>query len=363
MKEKKEHSRIFERIEELCALPSISGFEYKVAPNIARLWGEHFDSVYTDAVGSTLLCKKCGREGAPRILVDAHIDEIGLLVAQVLEGGFLRITNIGGIDRAVLQAADVLVYPCEGEPIGGVIISAPPHLRDGEEGKLPKIDDLLVDVGYGFTKEELEQICPVGTPVGFAPYYSRFGEYAAGKSFDDKACAAAALCAVADTPAESLAGDVYVSLSAREETSRVGAGTKNSCFGIAPHYAAALDVNLGDAPDAPKRETVPLGRGISISHSAATDRCLTELCESLCKECGIAFTPCAAPSSTGTNATDIGLVRTGVPVVDIGLPLRNMHTYNEVLCLNDVTALYAFVCKFITSCAIADAFSGEDVYE
>ena len=117
----------------------------------------------------------------------------------------------------------------------------------------------------GYTKEELCELIPIGTPVGFAPCYSELiNEYIAGKSFDDKACAAIALRAILDTPKEDLVSDVCVSLSAREETAKDG-GVRNICFREQPDYAMVIDVNLGDAPSAPKRETVPMGKGISIA--------------------------------------------------------------------------------------------------
>ncbi len=347
--------RLADDIKALCSLFSISGFEYRGAEELRALWGESFDELRTDAVGNHILLKRCGRENASKILIDAHFDEVGMIVTEVLEGGFLRVTSIGGIDRAILQAADVCVYT-KNEILKGVIISAPPHLRSASDGKLPELDKLLVDMG-GYTKEELEESCPVGTPVGFAPIYSRFGEdFMAGKSLDDKACAAIVLRALSDTVCEELAGDVYVCLSAREETAHDG-GVRTACFNVSPDYAMTIDVNLGDAPNIDTRETVPLGKGPSISYSAATDRLLTASLARICKEKEIAFTPCAAPSSTGTNATSVNLVRTGIPVVDVGLPIRNMHTYNEVLTLSDAEALYRLVCEFAKSKDIADLFT------
>ncbi len=347
--------KLFDDIKSLCALFSLSGFEYRGADEIRALWGNDFDELRTDAVGNHVLLKRSGKENAPKILIDAHFDEVGMIVTEVLEGGFLRMTNIGGIDRAILQAADVCVY-AKDEVLNGVIISAPPHLRSASDGKLPALDKLLVDMG-GYTKEELEEKCPVGTPIGFAPVYSRFGgDFMSGKSLDDKACGAIALRAIADTPREALAGDVYICLSAREETAHDG-GVRTACFNIMPDYAMTIDVNLGDAPDIDARETVPLGKGPSVCYSAATDRLLTCKIAELCKEKEIAFTPCAAPSSTGTNATSVNLVRTGIPVVDVGLPLRNMHTYNEVLTLGDAEALYRLVCEFAKDKTAADLFT------
>jgi endoglucanase len=289
------------------------------------------------------------------VLIDAHLDEVGMIVSDVLEGGFLRIVGIGGIDPAIMQAADVVVYGKE--EMRGVVVSTPPHLRSSDEKKLTPIDELLIDVGQGYTKEELCELIPIGTPVGFAPCYSELSnEYIAGKSFDDKACAAVALMAVLDTPADSLAADVYVALSAREETARDG-GVRNVCFREEPDYAMVIDVNLAAVPDTPRHETVDYGAGVSISISAITDRKLTKMTEKLCSEKEIKFTRIASPSSTGTNTPVMNLAGRGIPTVDVGLPLKNMHTYNETLSMSDMEELCKLVEAFVTSEDIKEAFA------
>ena len=140
-------------------------------------------------------------------------------------------------------------------------------------------------------------------------------------------------------------------------------GVANVCFGEAPDYAMVIDVNLGNAPDAPERETVPMRKGISICFSAATDRELSRMTQSLCESREIPFSLCVCPSSTGTNATAVNLVGEGIPVVDIGLPLRNMHTYNEVISLDDCETLYRAVGEFIRSREIAERFGKEAAYD
>ena len=97
-------------ITELSEIMSVSGFEHRAADKIRELYAPYFDEIMTDRVGNHTLIKRCGREDAPKILIDAHFDEVGMLVSDVLEGGFLRIVNIGGIDPAIMQAADVVVY-------------------------------------------------------------------------------------------------------------------------------------------------------------------------------------------------------------------------------------------------------------
>ena len=350
---------LIDDVIKLCSIPSLSGFEYRASEKVKEIYEGKFDEIYTDLVGNQVLVRRCGKEGAPKILVDAHMDEVGMMVTDVLEGGFLRMTKVGGIDPAIIQASDVII--CGKETLRGVAVSTPPHLRAGRDAKLPPIEEVLVDVGLGYTLEELQEMIPLGSPIVYAPVYSELGEkYIAGKSFDDKACGAIAARAIIDTPREELAGDVYLSLSAREETSRLG-GVSASTFKIDPDYAFVIDVNLGNGPDIPSNETVKLGGGISISWSAATHRGLTKATIDLCKEKELPVMAVASPSHTGTNSPSVNLVNAGIPTVDVGLPLRNMHTYNEVINLDDCNVLCGAVREFISSADIAKRFGREDI--
>ena len=353
---KKEHfKRIIPALASLC---SVSGSEYRNAENIKGMFGECFDSIESDTVGNLTFFKSCGRENAPKIMIDTHYDEIGFMVTDVLDGGFLRITNIGGIDRAIMQAACVTVYGKE--ILNGIIISTPPHLREGGN-KLPKIEDLLVDVGLGYSKEELCELCPIGTPITFEKKHTELLEdKIAGPSLDNKACAAIALDAACDVSREMLSGDLYITLSCYEETARRG-GAYVCANRINPDYALVIDVNLADAPSVPSRDSVKMGGGISISYSSSTDRALTRASARLCEENKISYIKKAEPSSTGTNAIALGMASFGVSVVDVGLPLRNMHTYNEVISLDDCFDLYSFVRAFISSESLAKDFCREEI--
>ena len=343
----------------LCSVMSVSGYETHHADTLYRTVAPYFDESRTDAVGNHLFIRRCGRKGAPLCMIDAHYDEIGMLVSDVCEGGFLRFTSVGGLSPSVLQAADVVIYGKR--TLRGVITSTPPHLRSGKEDKLSDPEDLLIDTGID--KKTLASLCPVGTPIGFAPVYSELlNGRIVGKSFDNKACAAAALCAIIDTPREELAADVALCLSAYEETSALG-GIAPAVYDLSPNYAMVTDVNLARVPDTPKRETVPLGKGISISASAATDRRLTGMTEGLCRDREIPHCVIAAPASTGTNAATVQLIGKGVPVVDVGLPLASMHTYNEVISLEDCESLCRLVRAFITDGGLAEAFSETDIIE
>ncbi len=330
-----------EYIFKVCALPSISGFEARAENALRDLVPDGIEFIGCDGVGNMLFCKRCGHEGAPKILIDTHFDEIGLIVREVLDGGFLRVAPLGGIDPAIMQASDVYIYGKR--TLRGVVVSTPPHLK--KSGDLPEVKDMLIDTCLD--KAEAEELIPIGTPIGFAPVYGELlNGRIVGKSFDDKACGACALWALSRTPRDKLAGDIYLLFSAIEETSRLG-GAAVASFSLLPDRAMVVDVNLARVPDTKDFETVKMGEGVSVSISAATDLRLSKGVIHLCREKSIPHTVIAAPSSTGTNAPSVNLAAFGVPVVDVGLPLASMHTYCETVALSDCESLCRLISEFV----------------
>jgi endoglucanase len=276
-----------------------------------------------------------------------------MYVTDIKDGGFLTVSAIGGLDTRILQGAEVIIYGKK--VIYGVIASTPPHLQKPEdEKKLCAVADLFIDTGY--EKDELSQFVRVGTPVGYKPFYTELkNERLAGKGFDNKACVACAVYALSVLSAEQLCGDVYLLLSAHEETVRSG-GAVVGGFNINPDYAMVVDVNLGATPDTKKHETVALSDGVSITLSAVTDRRLTAMTIKAAEENSIKYQKTVSPARTGTNATSINLVRCGIPVVDIGLPLRSMHTYSELISLDDAEQVANLIAAFVCDREIAEVF-------
>lgn len=345
-------------IFDLAGLMSVSGHTLRDSDKLIGLVGEYFDEFYTTPVGNHIFIRRCGKENAPKILVDTHYDEIGMLVTAVKEGGFLTVTNVGGLDTRILQASEVTIYGKDADGnerrIYGVVGSTPPHLqKPGDASKLKPINELLIDTGY--SKEELEKFVRVGTPVGFrARYLELKNDLIAGKGFDDKACGACAVAAIVKTPREELWGDVYLQFSAFEEDGSFMSGASTGAFAIEPACALVADVNLAHTPDTKKNETVDINGGVSVTLSPLTDKYLNRILIDEAKEKEIKTQLSVSPSSTGTNATVVGLVGRGIPTVDVGLPLKSMHTCTEVISMADAEALRDIIALFITSEKIAE---------
>ena len=341
-----------ELIVSLAGLMSVSGSEAVSHGALCDLVGHVFDEHSTDAMGNHLFVKKCGREGAPKILIDTHFDEIGMMVTDIRDGGFLTVTNIGGVDTRILPCGEVIVYGKK--PIYGVVASLAPHLMKPEDkNKLRPIGEMLIDTGY--SREELEEYVSIGTPVGFKPIYKELQNgRICGKAFDDKACAACAVRGIESVAAEDMAGDVYLLLSASEELG--GRGAKVAGFGIRPDYALVIDVTHASIPDVQTRYLSPMDSGVVVEASAVTGRRLTNMMIDVCSRAGVPYTVQAAPSSTGTNANLLGTAGEGIPTVLISLPIKNMHSAAEVLSLADAEALVRAVAAFACSKEIAEVY-------
>ncbi len=337
----------------MASLMTVTGHEDHDGDRLDSLIGDVFDESCKDVIGNRIFVKRCGRENAPKILIDTHLDEIGMIVTDIKESGFLTVTNIGGVDTRILQASDVVIYG--DKTIFGVVGATPPHLQKPDEAKkLCEIGELLIDTGY--TKEELEKFVRIGTPVGFdVKYVELKNGRLAGKGFDDKSCAACAVEGIRRADREEMAGDVYLMLSSREETSFPG-GAGTGAFAIDPDYAFVFDVNLGTTPDVPKNESVEVGGGVSLTVCPVTDRKLTRMTAELAEKNELKYQLSVSGGGTGTNTPAINLTRGGIPCVDVGLPLKSMHTCAESLDLADAECAAELIRAFICSNEIAEVF-------
>ncbi|NLB15715.1 MAG: M42 family metallopeptidase [Clostridiales bacterium] len=325
---------IIEFLHEFCGTESISGFERRAHETAKRLILPFFDDCAETASGGLIFTRRCPDEAAPTLMFDTHLDDIGGVVTGLYEGGFLTFTAIGGIDARILPAADVLILGRKTIP--GVVASTPPHLTSEEErGKLPQIGDLLIDTGYELA--ELEKIVGIGDPVAFRPRFGRLlGSAAVGRSFDDKACAACVLRAMeylSKNGGEHRWNLAY-SLASGEEVGAGGAavGTIN----VMPDAAFVLDVDFAAQPGVGGSSTGKSGEGPMIAISGATDRPLTDALIEFAKKKERKFQTVIAAGSTGTNADEVNIALGGVPTAVVSLPLRNMHTYSEVIDTKDI---------------------------
>ena len=147
-----------ELIVSLCGLPTVSGSERRSTEALRGLIGAAFDEMQVDALGNHLFIKRCGRQDAPKILIDTHLDEIGMMVNGYRDGGFLTVANVGGVDTRILPAGEVVIYGKE--TLYGVVAAEPAYLLPAADAeKLKPITEMVIDTGY--SKEELEALAEV----------------------------------------------------------------------------------------------------------------------------------------------------------------------------------------------------------
>lgn len=333
---------IWNALERLTTAQGPSGFEQPVALVARELLAPYVDETWIDRMGNLVGVRRCGQPNAKRLLLDAHLDEIGLMVTGI-EEGFLRFRAIGGVDPRMLPDREVTVLTPE--PLFGVVTCLPPHVQSkGESDKAIPLTDLFIDVGL--TQAEAEERVPVGTPIAYRCGCFPLGEgRMCGKSLDDRSCFAALLLCAELLQGARLDVDVYFMGSTREEVS--GAGAACAAFDIAPNACVVVDVTHGQTPDAPKDKTFPLGDGPVLGVGPNCARSLNLRLQWAAQKLGMTLRPEVMAGDTGTNAWGVQIAREGVATAVLSVPLRYMHTPVEVLELEDLEKTARLLAEFV----------------
>ena len=329
----------------LSDLRGISGFEYRISDEIIKMFKPYFDEISTDALGNIIALKK-GNKGNKKIMLEAHCDEIGLLVSDIDENGFLSFVNIGGVDSRILLSAEVIVHGKK--DIKGVIGAKPPHLQEsGEADKSIKIKDMSIDTGLSV--DEVKENIIIGTPVTLSQSVGKLlNNNISLKTLDDRAGVAAVLeiFKTADIDA-----DLYASISVQEEVGLRGA--KVSAFSLMPDFAIAIDVCHAVTPDNSK-EAFDAGSGVVITVGPNIHPRISDKLQEIAKKNEIKTNIEVCSSDTGTDAWAIQVAGSGIPTGLLSIPLKYMHTSVETMNLDDFSALVSLIDKFLKE---SDEFS------
>lgn len=323
-------------LERLCTCTAPSGFEGPAAAVAAELLRPLVDEVSIDRTGNVLGVRRSKTPGAPKLLLDAHLDEIGLIVTGV-EDGFLRFRSIGGVDPRMLPGRELVVLT--DPPLRG-LVACP---AGGDENKSVPLNELYVDVGL--SQEEAERAVPVGTPMVYRAGCFPLGEdQMCGKSMDDRACFVTLLRAAELLRDKELDVELHILGSTREEVS--GAGAVVGTWAVAPDFCVAVDVTHGKTPDGPADKTFELGGGPAIGVGPNMTRWMTERMIAKAKEHGIPYQLEIMSGHTGTNGWEMQISREGVATSVLSLPLKYMHTPVETLSLADMEGVAQLLAAF-----------------
>ncbi|MEW6032266.1 MAG: M42 family peptidase [Bacillota bacterium] len=342
-----------ELLDELSALSravSVHGEEGELARLLGWRWSMWLDEWRQDRLGNFIgLVRGSGPGPRPRVLAAAHLDGVGLMVTRIEEGGFLRVTAVGGADRRHLLGQQVEVRGRR--RLTGIIGAKPPHLTTPEERKtLPPFEELYVDLGL--PEDEVREAVPPGTAVLCRQEVSalRNGRVA-GSHLDNTAglavmgLAVRELFRLRDAPGRrKLAGlreeagfpDFYAVGTVGEETGRFPGATA-AAFGLEPDIAIAVDVTYGALPgeDDPTG-TFALESGPTVGIGPNCHPGLTTFLRETAAGAGIALGLEVLPGNSGTDAWVMQTARGGIPTAVLSVPLRYMHTPVETVSLADL---------------------------
>ncbi len=327
--------RLKELLVELCKISAVSGDE-REAQGLLQLLRKNADGVKLLSGGSFIAYKKSGKVGAKKILIDAHLDQIGLMVTKVDERGFIHFCNHAGVDAKVLPGAEVSVMTRTGA-LSGVISAKPPHLLDEKDREKPtQIKDMTIDVGLD--KQRVCELVAVGDKIALQGDIGfLLGSRMTGRSLDNRAGCAVLVAVLEAFKTSAPNADVYAVFSSGEEFGGYGAAA--AAKDIEPDEAIVIDVSHADMPGAKSDEVGTLGKGAMIGISPILDREMSEYLIALAKRDNIPYQVEAMAGKTGTNCDSVMHLCGGIPTALLSIPLRYMHTPQEVVSLEDMVSL------------------------
>lgn len=276
-------------------------------------------------------------EGEKIIMLEAHMDEIGMIVTEITDDGFLSVTNVGSVDTRLLPSQPVKIYGKE--VIGGVFTSVPPHLGGGDT---PDFDNIQIDTG----RKDAKDIVSIGDFVLIdAEPTELLCNRITSKALDNRSGMAAVIAAGEQIAKLNLPFKVILMFPMGEELGLRGA--RVATYGKNISKCIAVDVSFGNCPDVSPLKTAELGSGAMIGVSPILSRDIYKKIETLAKEKEIPHTLEVMGGTTSTDADVMSLNQSGIPTGLVSIPLRNMHTPCEVVDLNDVKTVADLLTEFV----------------
>ncbi|MEX2314080.1 MAG: M42 family metallopeptidase [Thermomicrobiales bacterium] len=333
-------------LKRLCETPGIAGREDAVRALVRDEMAGLVDELRTDALGNVIGVRR--GSGGPRVLLAAHMDEIGFMVKHIDERGFIRFQPVGGFDPSRLPAQRVTVHAFDGATYRGAISVAgkPIHLQAAHEVKPPTIDDLFVDISL-----DGDAACAaveVGDMITLDRTLELAGANIMSKALDDRV----GLFIILETLrslGEMTRAEVIAVATTQEEVGVRGA--KTAAWALQPEIGIALDITpAGDFPGAPEEFVgVRLGGGVAIKvmdTGAISDHSLNQQLRQVASEHNIPF-QLEILGRGGTDASAIQRSRSGVRATALSIPVRYAHTVNELCAVSDVRAAIGLLTLYL----------------
>lgn len=335
----------------LAALPGLSGNEEQVANEVKKQFLPYCDEVTIDPMFNVIAHKK---GTGPKVMIAAHMDEIGLMVAKIEKDGALRMGSVGGVDPRILPGMQVRVYGKE--TLIGVVGAKPPHLltpKDREKN-YPR-EELFIDLGLPY--EKVISLVQIGDLIAFnTPLTQLKNDRVACKTMDDRACVTMMIHAAEKLMGLKSTADIYFVATTQEEVGLRGA--KAAVFDVDPDIGIALDVTHATIPGSRPDTTNDLG-SLAVSVGPYLQPQLVKRMKDTAKSHGITLQTEIATASTHTDGDALQVNREGVPMVLLSLPLKYMHTTVETIDTNVLSEGARLLAHFL---AEIDEHWGEDLW-
>lgn len=329
-------------LETLIITPSPTGYESAGQ----KVWKDYLaqfaDQVESDAYGSAL-AKIITNADVATVMLEAHADEIGMVVQHISDSGFVTLNKLGGSDSTIARARKVYIHNKNGR-VMGVVGNTAIHLQESKNGggKQPAWKDIFVDIGVSSKEEALEMV-QIGDPVTYTDEIEYLNDQIiTGKALDNRigGFAIAEVVRNLKKRKKDLKVNVLALNSVQEEVG--GFGARMMSYRHMPDAAIVTDVtHATDTPGINNKEhgSVKMGGGPTVQHGGANHPSLVRLIEETASKKKIEIQHEATSIRTGTDTDSIFFQRTGIPSALVSLPLRYMHSPTEIASLKDLDAL------------------------
>lgn len=327
---------IIELLKELTSAYGVSGDEGEICTLLKNKLSQYGD-VKIDSMNNV----SCTFGEGYHFLLDAHLDEIGFVVTDITDDGFVKFSKIGGIDTRILPAFEVTILGKE--KISGIISTKPPHLQSSDEEKnAPKISDLAIDTGY--TKAELSNKISLGDRIVFKRNFTKLLKSQVSSSCLDDRSGVASILLCLDT-LKKLPCKITILFSSQEEVGTRGA--KIGAYAKNVDEAISVDVSFAYTNGCDKDECGQIGKGAMIGFSPILNKDISKQLVNIAQKNGIPFQQEIMSGTTGTNADVISINESGVKTALISIPEKYMHQCVEVVDVNDIKAIADLICAYI----------------
>ena len=330
-------SKIFQMLQELSKVQLLSGAEststLHEVPNFLKSYG-----AYSDSIGNLWLEKQSDAPDAKNILLEAHLDAIGLCVASITENGFLSVCACGGFDASLLPGTEFIVH--SGKDYKAVATSIPPHLMKKKDAETKiTLSEIYLDCGFS-SKSEAQRHIMIGSTVSFAaPANALLNRRICAPSLDNKAAVIALLLTFEKLNSKH---NVFFLLSMGEETT--SRGVKSAHFQRKIDLALVVDAGFSFTKGLDPDKCILMDQGPSISIADTLSRSVSSWVIQTASKTKCSLQTVVEPGGTGTSATALQLRESGIPCGVISIPLKYMHTQSEIVSEKDIELTADLLC-------------------